>query len=331
MQKLERFAALDLARFIAALIVFSGHMVFLPEKFNWTQRNPQLLSPIRTGATAVMFFFALSGFVLTVRSSSTRYLDWTLRRIFRLYPVYISAWMAGLLLVILHNLHLLNLKIVLLGILGFQTLSPEATLVVNAPLWSLSIEIVFALFLYYLIKLREKPLYLFIILVVTFTVSFKDACWPILDTLPFFIIGIFLRNERICQLRMSRKFKGLILFAGILWYFSIGANEISKYSNSLGANLFRLFGIGFFLLVVSQVRLNSRFNKIAVVLGKRSFCLYAFHYPILLFFDYFLDPATGIQFFIYSALSIGFTALLTEVSFRLIDQPAIARAKRDYR
>ncbi len=56
MQPKERYAELDLARFMAALIVFAGHMVFLPKEMNWSSKSMVFLSPISTGAVAVLFF-----------------------------------------------------------------------------------------------------------------------------------------------------------------------------------------------------------------------------------------------------------------------------------
>jgi peptidoglycan/LPS O-acetylase OafA/YrhL len=68
--------------------------------------------------------------------------------------------------------------------------------------------------------------------------------------------------------------------------------------------------------------------NIAIALGKRSFCLYAFHYPVLLVFNYFLDPSTVGQFVLYCVLSIASTAIVSELSFRLLDLPSISASQR---
>jgi len=107
-----------------------------------------------------------------------------------------------------------------------------------------------------------------------------------------------------------------------------GAREIAKLSNIIISDLVRLLVIGFLLFIVSRVILTPQLSRFAIALGKRSFCLYAFHYPVLLFFNYFLDPTTVSQIFVYCALSVVCTAFVTEICFRLIDSPSIAIVKR---
>jgi len=233
MQNNQRYAALDLVRFTAALIVFFGHMVFLPDSLILTDHELMFLSPTETGATVVLFFFALSGFVLTINSNYTSYFDWTRRRLFRLYPVYISAWFIGLILVAAHDRHLLNLKVLVLGLLGFQTLSPKATMVINAPLWSLSIEIICALFLFYLIKLRKYPVYLFMLLGCSTIFWLQHKSWPIIETIPYFIIGILIRNEKFERLNLNRKFIKLISIIGIFFTWRLEHAKLRNFQTSL--------------------------------------------------------------------------------------------------
>ena len=328
MQPKERHAALDLARFIAALIVFAGHLVFLPKEMYWTSNALVLLSPISTGAIAVLFFFALSGFVLSFQNSKSNYVDWTKRRLIRLYPVYLISWLSGLFLVIAHDTNLLSIQTLVLGVLGFQSFSQESSMVVNAPLWSLSIEIIFAFFLYFLIKLRDRPIYLVLIIVIDLVILNELFSSIILDALPYFAIGILLRNEKILKIRIRRFFVNSILIIATLYYFLIGARQIKILPNTFIGDICIILGMFLFLFLLSHFHINPNLSKMAIALGKRSFCLYAFHYPILLVFDYFLDPFTNVQFALYCVLSITSTCIATELGYRLIDIPSTAAAQR---
>ncbi len=328
MQSKERYAALDLARFIAALIVFAGHMVFLPKEMYWTSNSLVLLSPISTGAIAVLFFFALSGFVLSVQNSKSHYFDWTKRRLIRLYPVYLMSWLSGLILVIAYDKNLLSSQTLALGVLGLQSFSQESSMVVNAPLWSLSIEIIFAFFLYFLIKLRDRPIYLVLIIVIDLGVLKEYSSSVIFDALPYFVVGILLRNEKLLKIKIRRFFVNSILLIATLYYLLIGARQIKILPNTLIGDICLILGMFLFLFLLSRFQINTNLSKLVIALGKRSFCLYAFHYPILLVLNYFLAPTTGTQFALYCALAIASTCIATELSFRLIDIPSTSAAQR---
>ena len=151
---MKRSASLDLSRFIAALMVFTGHLLILPRFLNNDSAPASILDSVRTGDTAVMYFFALSGYVLTIGRNSSGYLSWTVKRLTRLYPVYFLAWSFGLVALLVHSTGLLSAKVILLGLIGFQSLDPEINLIINPPLWSLSVEIIFALIFYYLLKIK---------------------------------------------------------------------------------------------------------------------------------------------------------------------------------
>mgnify|MGYP000054668028 CR=1 FL=1 len=200
-------------------------------------------------------------------------------------------------------------------------------MVVNAPLWSLSIEIIFALFLYHFIKLRNQLSYILVILSCSTIFWLRHQSWPIIGAIPYFILGILLRNEKICSIKLNKIFLNLILSAGIFYYVFTGARAIVEPSEAIEGNLVKMLGIGCLLFVVSRISLNLHLSRISIALGKRSFCFYAFHYPVLLFFNYFLDPITSSEFFVYCALSVLCTAFATEIGFRLIDRPSIAIAK----
>jgi peptidoglycan/LPS O-acetylase OafA/YrhL len=68
-QTIKRNSALDLSRFLAALIVFIGHFVWFDQRFSGWQGN-QILGVFRSGNQSVLYFFALSGFVLSIAAKN---------------------------------------------------------------------------------------------------------------------------------------------------------------------------------------------------------------------------------------------------------------------
>ena len=78
----RRYNALDSIRGLAALFVMLGH--YLPCKLvPWNF--------FLSGSESVIMFFMLSGFVLSnlLFNNKTTYYEYIIRRVFRIYPVYI--------------------------------------------------------------------------------------------------------------------------------------------------------------------------------------------------------------------------------------------------
>ena len=123
----KRNAALDLGRFIAAAIVAFGHFLFQDENnMVWSTRQPWL-SVFQLGPNCVLFFFALSGFVLSGSfSHSTSPNVWLRARFARLLPIYYTAWILPLLgwIYVSHKAPF-NLVGGALGALASQSLLPS--------------------------------------------------------------------------------------------------------------------------------------------------------------------------------------------------------------
>lgn len=89
-----RYHALDALRGLAALTVVFHHFALLWTPAAGRPRWATLLNPFTDGLEAVMLFFLLSGFVLSVpglRGKSQPYPVYLLRRILRLYGPYLLA------------------------------------------------------------------------------------------------------------------------------------------------------------------------------------------------------------------------------------------------
>ena len=110
---------------------------------------------------------------------------------------------------------------------------------------------------------------------------------------------------------------------GASYYLLLGARQIVNLPSTFSNEIFRIIGITALLFLISKIQMSPKKTKVAIALGRRSFCLYAFHYPVLLVFNYFLAPETLIQFAVYCLLSSVSAAVVSELAFRLIDRRSI--------
>lgn len=326
----NREASLDLSRFWAASIVFLGHLLFLPKTYAWTPETTKVLDFVRTGETAVLYFFALSGYVLAYSEQNSKYFSWLQRRLLRLFPVYISAWLLGLTLVIIHKSRLPNLGILFFGFTGTSAINPKFNLVGNPPLWSLSVEIIYAFLLFYILKVRDKP-YLAICLIPLSLVAwyeFTEA--PILRALTYFSAGVFLRHRFFVKLQINKILLSILLFAGLTFYIAKGATWLVNVPRSLGSEILILCFVSSVILILSKISIHGSGEKFSIELGKRSFCFYAFSYPVLLVFNFLIKPHNNLTLISYILFSIVVTVILTEVTFRYIDRPSTIWAAQKF-
>ena len=327
----NRDAALDFSRFLAAAVVFLGHLLFLPNTHEWSIGTVKFLDPIRTGETAVLFFFALSGYVLALSERNTRYLNWLFRRLLRLFPVYVSAWSLGLLILTLRNKSLPSLEVILFGLTGTSAFSPKFNLVGNPPLWSLSVEIIYAFILFYILKVKNRSLLALGMIALGVIAWFFLTEAPILRALAYFCAGVLLRNEKIVNLRINKKLVKFVLTSGFVVYIAIGATWLVNVPDSIRSEFITIGFVSCLIILASQISITGVAGKVSVAAGKRSFCLYAFHYPVLLVVNYFIRPNNSSSMVMYVFLSISITIVLTEFTFRLIDAPSTKWAAQKFR
>src|SRR4051812_11697833 len=92
-----RYKQLDSLRGVAALFVFFSHffLIFNINEFSVLSLQASPLGVFINGHSAVMFFFVLSGFVLSLpfinKEKPLNLAEFYIKRIFRIYPAYILA------------------------------------------------------------------------------------------------------------------------------------------------------------------------------------------------------------------------------------------------
>ncbi|MGW0534409.1 acyltransferase family protein [Streptomyces sp. NPDC003032] len=143
--KPRRLPSLTGARWIAALLVFLSHVVLLE---NLLAKDATLTTLTRVfghaGSTGVEFFFILSGFMLAwaARPGERKSAFWR-RRFFKIYPIHLVTWGAGLFLaIVFKQADAVGNPVPSLFLLHSWLPTGESP---NSPSWSLSCEFFFYL------------------------------------------------------------------------------------------------------------------------------------------------------------------------------------------
>lgn len=316
----NRYSSLDLFRFLAALVVFLGHTVFF-SSIGATYSEKWILQPIHTGAFAVDFFFALSGFVLSARKPT---LEWMAARFIRLYPLYLFGLILGGIANLLISKSLsTNYKGVFVSVFGLQSLTSDYQLVLNPPLWSLSVELVLTPFFFAIYFVKSNKWNLLILLLAFILLSFKLDQSLVLRAIPFFILGSILFY--IPRPGASSKYR-IVLFGMVIFYLGIGAKILCNLNNSGLSVIIKLGTIFVLMYTLLGVKLKDSYSEICTELGKRAYALYVVHGPLLGVLQVLWRPDSPLRFLGYFCSAVVLTFIATEAVYLLLDRWALRKA-----
>ncbi len=143
-----RLPSLTGMRFLCAAMVFAMHGALLGFFTSAEIGGKYAAMAVQGGYTGVVYFFILSGFVLTwsARSGDRVGAFWR-RRFVKIYPNYLVALIAGIVVAVAVEGAAFDRKTAVVDLFLLQSWSPyEATrFTYNGPLWSLSCEALFYL------------------------------------------------------------------------------------------------------------------------------------------------------------------------------------------
>jgi len=313
---------------------------FVPGEAGEFLRHPPL-RVLWDGSAAVMLFFALSGFVLSLpftgEDSSIQPIGFLIRRIARLYPAY---WAALILALALRSLVLGHGP--LLGVspwadsLWSDPVSPSTlvkhflmiapgidTHAIDPVIWSLVIEmkvsIVFPLILV-LVRNTARPGIALLVMTASLSAS---AYLRSLDVLPIFLGASYLAKYR---LPLETWITGLPL-VGKTCLFASGVFLYGTSSflgkGSLRTILANGFGACLLLLMFLAWKPLAKFASSRPVhfLGRVSYSFYLVHLPILLLVYALLLPAVK-SMAVCALVSLLCSLLVAEAMYRVIESPA---------
>jgi peptidoglycan/LPS O-acetylase OafA/YrhL len=318
---------------------FACLMVFYDHYFHTLGKSYSLPLPhfIDLGPLGVTCFFTLSGFLITTlllqeksATGTIHFRDFYLRRILRIWPLYFLIVLVG---ICYYNLafHLPTEKpsyflfyIFFIGNLGY-TLA-KGIWIIN-PLWSVGVEEQFYAFWPLLINARR--VFNSILLFLGVFILIKVVGWHFSKTLYY-----FMGNTRLDCMCIGGIFAYLnykkspairVLFNKIL---QLICWAVFAYSLIRRFHLISLFDDEFYSLVVATIILNVSYNakpvltpenKILNYLGKISYGIYAYNFPILFLWTYLIssEKAMGIPLLPYSLplIILGINILVAHLSY----------------
>lgn len=351
----DRYQELDSLRGIVALTVLAYHyflvlIVFNSDTFgssNWV--NLLKYTPLHVfwaGYEAVLFFFVLSGFVLSLKFYSRKkvsYRSFLIKRWFRIYVPYygililaltlfalvsrlgipgLSGWFNSIWVRPVTFGSLLN-HLVLIRPFGYGQYIPV--------LWSLAVEvrisIIFPLLMLFIKKYDWK-------LNLLLGIGLAAFYYEIMAFVYLFILGALLAKHRkticsrFCKLSGMLKIM-LLVISGLLYTVRYWAfiDEGIGDQHSLMSDVLISSGIALLIILAFSTRMSG-FLKIKpfVFLGKISYSIYLSHAVILITLIYAFYSYLPI--YIIWLISLFVTIIASFVSYKCLEQPAIRVGRR---
>ncbi|MFC3798095.1 acyltransferase family protein [Cohnella sp. GCM10012308] len=363
----NRYLQLDALRGLAAAIVLLGHVYAVhAEHSTWeTLLFDSPFSPfafLLNGHAAVIFFFVLSGFVLSLPILGSRkvaYGSYIVKRFFRIYVPYIISIAAAIPLLAFapkfqsdlfapaYNAnwtHSLTAKEIVNHAIA---IGPFRTVDLNGVIWTLvhemRISIVFP-FVVLILMARKWGATLMALpalsVLSALTISYAHInAGDTLHYLCFFILGMLIAKykselidfigRRLAHIRWALWIAGFVVYN--YSYFVAkslaGVQATFPYGWMAGDYLYAVGVCALLVLSLSSPRATFWLTrKTPVFLGKISFSLYLYHFLILLSFMHYFYGRASFYLLLPSAVAISFAA--GYLGYKFIELPSIELGRR---
>ncbi|MHA2936927.1 acyltransferase family protein [Vibrio sp. RC27] len=330
----NRLEYIDSIRGIAAILVFVYHCC---------ETVGIRIDFVDLGRIGVVVFFIISGFIIPLSLQDDTHQPikrFLIKRFFRLYPVYWASIILSVLILFLFNHAEFLEKDIFVNsvsqvIINFSMIQ-KAFGVENVlgPYWTLFIELVFygaCAALFYIKQLHSIKTILALIVLFSLGalvggfVRFQyginlPIILPIALSVMFY--GSFLRYYLI----NNRTELLLPLVAISIFYMVCLFITFKLYYQDVWVRWYLTYFFSFFFCILLLTKVKIR-NKIFVYLGKISYSFYLLHMLcIAIVFHYFKEME--ISFVLATLVSLFFTIVLSDLSYRFIEMKSISMGRR---
>jgi peptidoglycan/LPS O-acetylase OafA/YrhL len=344
-----RVTELDAIRGIAAVTVVCHHWWAISQ----FHPPPWIFRPLITGREAVILFFVLSGYVLSLPLWSGRqlpYPEYIIRRIFRIYiPFVFALALSALCCRIFYGTHLqltsfyqTTWQTPLTASLFLRELLMPPNSVLNGAIWSLRYEMeVSIIFPFLCAFLLRTGRYSWLVL----CVLLRAADWSLVHGYLgspniaainlahffyfsiFFIIGATLARERTTLAHRVSLIPRPAVWAFFLLALGLYCNTMFAYTSVPTSDFLTMLGASAIIILVQDPRLKLGLNSaIPQYLGRISYSMYLVHYTVLFaLFDlaYPTVPIIGLAILCAAA-----TLVVSHLFCVFIEEPAHTAGKR---
>ncbi|WP_345107267.1 acyltransferase [Mucilaginibacter panaciglaebae] len=353
----HRFTQLDSLRGLAALAVFGGHsiagIIGLPLLIKLLHTP---LSIFINGNAAVMFFFVLSGFVLSLPfidgQRPLNLLAFYTKRVFRIYPAFVMAIIVAIVLkefvflphakptgglwlnqYWLWDMNVANFKEILYTLL---LVAPHIKFkLVDPPMWSLAVEMIMAFFIPFFILIASRC-HIIINAGIFILLSYWSYTSHTYVTFHagIFYLGVVLAKHRkpiISTIRRwSMTIKILLALVALILY-NAGMQFLNLHASAYYVIfIYCLPAIGsavIIALVLASSRLSDFFEQRPFVfMGTISYSFYLMHFPILLTLSSIMIAWSGSYLAVITGLFL--TIAMSYIVMLFIERPFQAMASR---
>ncbi|MBD3327923.1 acyltransferase family protein [Candidatus Peregrinibacteria bacterium] len=356
-QQIKKLEGFDGIRGIAALLVFLFHFLTLNQLDQLQAGYLNLTAFAKAGHIGLDIFFVLSGFLIfrsIYKNGMNK--EYFQRRILRIAPIYYVALFVVIFL--MHPDLLTNTAgrwDIFTHLLFIHSFDANTYYGINPVLWSLSVELLFYLFLPAFFILSRKKSYLILLYAIAMILgayvyrdymsTFNEALDStdkivftenFIGRLDQFAFGI-IASWACIKLNIENNWKKLItiVIGGIgLWLVFYGLNIFAELGGSfrevyhLHMFLHSLIALGTALFLYAIANTYSIIQKIVdnwilKFFGIISYSFYIWHFIIIEQLVN-LETLSSKEIFIYSLLSV---TALSAVTYYLIEKPALAKKK----
>lgn len=325
----QRSGVLDLLRFLAVLTVFFSHYT---DTFNYVYKivpaNLKYLPIFKYGSLALVAFFMVSGYVITMTSMKKSIKDFIIIRLSRLYPLF---WVSCTVAFILPRLIKAHTFITFSSFKNFlvnMTMVPTlfGSSLINPVYHTLLLELLFYFFIGIIIVFRlwKRMLLIIGILTVFCIVRGLDSSAYSHIVIPPFAAGILFYYLKIKYGKPI--YLNVLLFLNFISSLMIGrtlekylagvVDDVQTISSWTAMAIIAAIYVIFYLIVTNRLKISS--NKITTMLGEIAYPFYLFHIYFLMIYWHYRN---SIQADLLLLLILVLIMLCSWVINKLVEKP----------